>query len=377
MKKIIISSALIGTLIIPQSIGTVKADGVINSSTVVTTRINSKSSLNNSLSSNVENYWNLKIRPFRVTTNSGKMVGVGENEAEYLKTFGTGTLDINIEIEYQGDTGIHEQTVQLPSGVYTKNSIENAPINIDIYTAGGHKHTIKVGYYFCDKYSKVIHVVMDSNKLQDKLLDYSTPSKVGNNYQFYRDINNINVVSQSYIDSLNLSSSSITFSSRKNPLSSKILSSSLKSSSLSSKNKESKVNSNEHNSIVSKSSIKKSNISSKLENIENSTFNGNIHVNPNNRERSKVCSLKNFGNSLGESSTKSSLAELKLGLKQISQIENGSSRESIKHQYDLNVQRQTKFKQKNSLKANSNAQKLPQTGTKSFNVFEFMFDLFK
>lgn len=406
MKKFIIGSALIGILT-SQSFGIIRADKVTSSSKILsqeTTRvINSKSSFNKSLSSNVQNYWSSNILPCSVSTDSGKMFGVGKNETEYLKTFGTGSLEIYTEFEYCGDTGMHDQTVHLPSGVYTKNSIEKKAINVNIYTTGGYKHTINVGYYFCDKHSKVIHVVMDSNKLQGEVLNYSTPSKVGNNYQFINYIH-IGVVSQSYIDSLNKSNSlnlsnsttedgSSSLSNVKSSLSSSNVSSLIKNSSISTysssksnlsnpslnsvKKSDSKSNSNGHNSLNLKSSVKKLDSSSKLVNSSNSTLNGNIHIDDDNQQGLKGYSSKNSGNASGKSLIKLNSAELKSVSKQFNQSEDGSSRENIKHHDDLNVQGQMKSKKEANLNTNSNAQKLPQTGDKTFNVFEFILDLFK
>lgn len=404
MKKFIIGSALIGILT-SQSFGIIRADKVTSSSKILsqeTTRVNSKSSFNKSLSSNVQNYWSSNILPCSVSTDSGKRIGVGKNEMEYLKTFGTGSLEIYTEFEYCGDTGMHDQTVHLPSGVYTKNSIENAPIDVNIYTTGGYKHTINVGYYFCDKHSKVIHVVMDSNKLQGEVLNYSTPSKVGNNYQFINYIH-IGVVSQSYIDSLNKSNSlnlsnsamedgSSSLSNVKSSLSSSNVSSLIKNSSISTysssksnlsnpslnsvKKSDSKLNSSENNSLNLKSSVKKSNSSSELKDSANSKFNGNIPDNDDNQQASKGYSSKN---SLGKSLTKSSSSELKSVSKRVNQIENSSVGDNIKHQNDLNAQGQTESKQQNNLKTgpNSDNQKLPQTGDRPFNIIEFIFDLFK
>lgn len=404
MKKFIIDSALIGILT-SQSFGIIRADKVTSSSKILsqeTTRVNSKSSFNKSLSSNVQNYWSSNIFPCSVSTDSGKRFGVGKNEMEYLKTFGTGSLEIYTEFEYCGDTGMHDQTVHLPSGVYTKNSIEKKAINVNIYTTGGYKHTINVGYYFCDKHSKVIHVVMDSNKLQGEVLNYSTPSKVGNNYQFINYIH-IGVVSQSYIDSLNKSNSlslsnsamedgSSSLSNVKSSLSSSNVSSLIKNSSISTysssksnlsnpslnsvKKSDSKSNSSENNSLNLKSSVKKSNSSSELKDSANSKFNGNIPDNDDNQQASKGYSSKN---SLGKSLTESSSSELKSVSKRVNQIENSSVGDNIKHQNDLNAQGQTESKQQNNLKTgpNSDNQKLPQTGDRPFNIIEFIFDLFK
>lgn len=384
MKKFIINSILIGALVIPQSIRVINAD-TISSSLSSTSNSFSLSGSSNSIKNNYDNHVSFD------TTGNWIIIPGNDNGLASLKNCTARYNSVTI-YPYVGGTVTFNAT--LPDYIYTQTDLSGHKLVVSQKDSSGKMHNVVIGEMEAPKHSQTIKIKitntswLQSNKSSEITFalnigpvcyvnsDNSSVSSSSLKSNLSSGVLNTNTQSSSLVNkssSNKISSNSVVNLSQKS--SSKINHSSSKTN-LNGLSFNSKSNSSENNSLNLKSSVKKSNSSSELKDSANSKFNGNIPDNDDNQQASKGYSSKN---SLGKSLTGSSSSELKSVSKRVNQIESSSVGDNIKHQNDLNAQGQTESKQQNSLKTgpNSDNQKLPQTGDRPFNVFEFIIDLFK
>lgn len=385
MKKFVISSILIGALVIPQSIRVINAD-TISSSLSSTSNSFSLSGSSNSIKNNYDNHVSFD------TTGNWIIIPGNDNGLASLKNCTARYNSVTI-YPYVGGTVTFNAT--LPDYIYTQTDLSGHKLVVSQKDSSGKMHNVVIGEMEAPKHSQTVKIKitntswLQSNNKSSEITfalnigpvcyvnsDNSSVSLSSLKSNLSSGVLNTNTQSSSLVNkssSNKISSNSVVNLSQKS--SSKINHSSSKTN-LNGLSFNSKSNSSENNSLNLKSSVKKSNNSSELKDSANLKFNGNIPDNDDNQQASKGYSSKN---SLGKSLTESSSSELKSVSKRVNQIENSSVGGNIKHQNDLNAQGQTESKQQNNLKTgpNSDNQKLPQTGDRPFNIIEFLIDLFK
>lgn len=377
MKKFVITSVLMGSLIIPQTMGAVNADSINSSSKASmiyvsapqrSSIVSSSNSLNFSASNSSEQSapeWKFDYNFGDVTTESPSSMNphppvVSPKDYATLKS---GYLDFNCDVDFNSQESYSANTVtcKLPKGLVLAERIYEPII-------GGY-HTIE--FYPEDvrhatKWIGTITGEKGSSKITVSLNGYIAGS--GGWYLETPYLGTLlKVIGEN--QAVSSASSSVKSSSNSN------ISSNVKSSSHSSSSK---------SSSVKGSSAKSSNLKSPSGN-NNQTINDNIHYASKvyaSKKSEKSCECKPQDSNKYDDVSKSSdkvKSQSSSVLSSSRQLSSQSGETS-----NSNKKGSTVFKDANNVSQNNesiqvqgNNITLPETGTKPFNVFEFLIDLFK
>ena len=377
MKKFVITSVLMGSLIIPQTMGAVNADSINSSSKASmiyvsapqrSSIVTSSNSLNFSASNSSEQSapeWKFDYNFGDVTTESPSSMNphppvVSPKDYATLKS---GYLDFNCDVDFNSQESYSANTVtcKLPKGLVLAERIYEPII-------GGY-HTIE--FYPEDvrhatKWIGTITGEKGSSKITVSLNGYIAGS--GGWYLETPYLGTLlKVIGEN--QAVSSASSSVKSSSNSN------ISSNVKSSSHSSSSK---------SSSVKGSSAKSSNLKSPSGN-NNQTINDNIHYASKvyaSKKSEKSCECKPQDSNKYDDVSKSSdkvKSQSSSVLSSSRQLSSQSGEAS-----NSNKKGSTVFKDANNVSQNNesiqvqgNNITLPETGTKPFNVFEFLIDLFK
>ncbi|WP_283579648.1 hypothetical protein [Ligilactobacillus aviarius] len=413
MKKFVITSVLMGSLIIPQTMGAVNADSINSSSKASmiyvsapqrSSIVTSSNSLNFSASNSSEQSapeWKFDYNFGDVTTESPSSMNphppvVSPKDYATLKS---GYLDFNCDVDFNSQESYSANTVtcKLPKGLVLAERIYEPIIGgyhtIEFYPEDVRHATKWIGTITGEKGSSKITVSLNGYIAGSGGWYLETPylgtllKVIGENQAVSSASSSVKSSSNSNISS-NVKSSlnSNISSSVKSSLNSNI-SSSVKSSSNS--NISSNVKSSSHSSSSKSSSVKGS--SAKSSNLKSPSGNNNQTINDNIHYASKVYASKKSEKSCEckpqDSNKYDDVSKSSDKVKSQSSSVLSSSRQLSSQSGEAsnsNKKGSTVFKDANNVSQNNesiqvqgNNITLPETGTKPFNVFEFLIDLFK
>lgn len=389
MKKFVITSVLMGSLIIPQTMGAVNADSINSSSKASmiyvsapqrSSIVSSSNSLNFSASNSSEQSapeWKFDYNFGDVTTESPSSMNphppvVSPKDYATLKS---GYLDFNCDVDFNSQESYSANTVtcKLPKGLVLAERIYEPIIGgyhtIEFYPEDVRHATKWIGTITGEKGSSKITVSLNGYIAGSGGWYLETPY-LGTLLKVIGENQAVSSASSSVKSSSNSNISSNVKSSLNSNISSNVKSSSHSSSSKS--------------SSVKGSSAKSSNLKSPSGN-NNQTINDNIHYASKvyaSKKSEKSCECKPQDSNKYDDVSKSSdkvKSQSSSVLSSSRQLSSQSGETS-----NSNKKGSTVFKDANNVSQNNesiqvqgNNITLPETGTKPFNVFEFLIDLFK